>query len=164
MRLLALFILGLVALVAGCGQSAEEKAVEEMFKKSTGGDTDVDIAKNQITIKGEMEEGQFTMMGGEDVKLPKEFPDDILIYPAAKVISSIQMPEGFSVVMTSSDDKDKVTTTFKQEMAAKDWTASQTMNMGPNSILLFVKNERKANVSIGSMGSETQISISVVKE
>ncbi|WP_126456864.1 hypothetical protein [Sulfuriflexus mobilis] len=162
MRLLPLFILGLVVLVAGCGQDAEEKAMEEMIEKSTGGDTDVDITKNQVTIKGELEGSQYTLMGGEDVKLPKEFPDDIPIYPAAKVISSMQMPEGFSVVMTSGDDIDKVIATLEQEMTANGWTVTQTMSMGTHSTLLYVKKERSANVAIGTMGSETQISISVV--
>jgi len=164
MKLLALFMFGVVVLVAGCGYDSEEKVVEEMLEKSTGGDTEVDITEQQVTIKGETEEGRYTVTGGEDIKLPEDFPADIAIYPAAKVISSMQMQGGISLVMTSSDDKDKVTATLKQEMGAKDWTVKQAMNMGTQSMLLFVKNERNVNVSIGSMGNETQISISVMKK
>jgi len=45
----------LILLAAGCGETAEEKAMEKKIEEATGADAEVDLSKKGMTVTGETE-------------------------------------------------------------------------------------------------------------
>lgn len=152
----------LVFMLAGCGGSSEE-AIERSVEKATGEDADVDLSDEGMKITGKTEEGAFSLSSGEGVEIPKDFPNDVLIYRPSKVNMAMNMPEGQSITMTTSDDSKKVEETYKREMTAKGWSEQASMNMGTQSMLMYEKEDRAANITITPEGGETQITVIVGK-
>src|SRR5690349_1717268 len=90
------------SLVAGCGggspsENAGEKIAEEAMESAGGGDVDVDIDDDQVTIEGE--EGTIKVGTGD---VPDSFPDELTI-AEGEVISSVDTPEG-AMVSVKVDD------------------------------------------------------------
>jgi len=156
-------LLCLILLIAGCGKSPEEKVIEKRIEKSTGADAEVDLSKEGIKISGQTEEGAFSLSTGEGTEIPEDFPADVLIYRPSKLGSVMNMPEGQSIALTTSDDSTKVAETYKREMTAKGWSEQASMNMGAQSMLVYEKKERVAHITIAPMDGETQITVMVTK-
>ena len=157
-------LLCLVFMLAGCGKSPEEKAIEKAVEKSTGSDAKVDLSDKGMQISGKTEEGAFSLSTGEGTEIPKDFPADVLVYRPSKVGAAMNMPEGQSLTLTTSDDSTKVGETYKREMTAKGWSEQASMNMGAQSMLVYEKEERVAHITIAPMDGETQITVMVTKQ
>jgi len=157
------FVLCLVLLISGCGKTDEEKAVEKKIKESTGADAKVDVSKKGMRISGETEGGKYTVTTGEATEIPKNFPADVFIYRPSKAITAMEMPEGHSLSLTTGDDVSKVVEIYKQEMPDKGWSEETSMKMGAQSVLMFKKEERLANITISVMDGETRITVTVTK-
>ncbi|MBN2468241.1 MAG: hypothetical protein JXD19_08830 [Deltaproteobacteria bacterium] len=162
MALSKICVLVLILLIAGCGKSPEEKAIEKSIEESTGGKADVDISKKGITISGETEEGTYTVTSGEGTEIPKDFPADVFIYHPCKIMSAVNLPGGHSLALATKDDGSTVTEKYKKEMTAKGWSEQTSMNMGGQTMLVYEKEGRGATISIAPAdGGETQISMTV---
>lgn len=148
--------------LVGCGEDDQEKAMEKQIEHATGGEADVDMSKDSINITSKTDEGEVKMQVGGNVALPDAFPEDVFVYPGAKIESAIQMPEGFSVSMLSGDKKDRITESYQKQMSKNGWTMQTSMNMGPQFILIFEKNERAANIAIVDEDNEgVRISLTI---
>jgi len=93
--------------LAGCGETAAEKALENAAEQN-GQDVDIDIDAGKGSVSGES--GDVTWQSGENVSIPEGFPTD-LIPDGAKVMSAITSTEAGSpaqivVFEISTDDKD----------------------------------------------------------
>ena len=160
---LILFLCALL-LAAGCGKSAEERAVEKQIEKATGADADVDLSKKGMKIAGKTEGGKYTVTTGDKTEIPEDFPSDVFIYRPSKAVMAMKVPEGYSIALSTEDDRSKVVNTYKREMKAEGWSEKATMNMGPQSVLVYEKDGRNANISIGPSGEAVQISLVVSVE
>jgi hypothetical protein len=158
-RINIILLLCVVLTAAGCGESAEERIVEKQIEKATGADADVDFSKDGMKVTGKTEEGKFTITTGEKTEIPKDFPTDVFIYRPSKAIMVMKIPEGYSVALTTQDGRSKVVSAYGREMEAKGWSEEASMNMGPQSMLVYQKNERTANISIGSSDQGLQINV-----
>ena len=141
----------------GCGKKAEEKVIEKIIEKESGGKADVDISDESISIK--TEDGEATLHAGENVKLPADFPKDILVYKGADVKMTMEVPQGKSVTFLTKDDVSKVAEAYKKEMAGKGWKKEMAMDMGEQTSLIFKKDERMAQIMIGKEDDKTMINI-----
>ena len=157
-------LLCLVLMLAGCGKSAEEKAIEKAVEKSTGAGAKVDLSNKGMKISGKTEEGAFSLSTGEGTEIPKDFPADVLIYNPSKVGTAMNMPEGKSLVLTTTHVSTKVVETYKREMTAKGWSEQASMNMGAQSMLVYEQGDRIAHITIAPMDDETQITVMVTKQ
>jgi len=159
-------MLAVITVVFGCGKKGEEKAAEEVMEKviesNMGGNAKVDIEKNSLRIQ--TEEGEMTMMSGDSIQLPADFPKDVFVYEEADLNNAMVHPEGFNLMFQTKDDSSKVSEAYLTEMEAKGWSKEMTMDMGGRKMLVFKKDERMANVSIASDDDMTQIVLTVVKE
>jgi len=151
-------------LAVGCGKSAEEKAIEKQIEEQTGGKADVDLSKKSMKVAGETEGGKYTVTSGEGTEIPKGFPSDVFIYRPSKTIMAMEIPEGYSLALSTRDDSSKVQSAYTQEMKAKGWSEETSMKMASQSVLVYKKDERAANISIVPSGKEIQISLTVTKE
>jgi hypothetical protein len=154
----------LILMLAGCGKSTNEAAIEKQIERATGSDADVDISGDNYKITGKTEDGEFSLSSGEGVEIPEDFPDDVLIYRPSSVQMAMNVPEGQSLTLTTSDDSKKIMETYKREMTAKGWSEQASMNMGTQSMLSYKKGDRAANVTIVPSDDETQITLMVGKD
>ena len=154
----------LILILAGCGGSTQEKAVEKQIERATGSDADVDISGDNMKISGQTKEGAFSLSSGEEVDIPKDFPEDVPIYTPSSVSMAMNTPEGHSLTLRSSDDSKKILDSYKREMIAKGWSEQASINMGDQSMLTYKKGDRAANITVGQSDGETQIMLIVGKE
>jgi hypothetical protein len=150
-----------IFLVTGCGERAEEKAIEKKIEKATGAKADVDLSKKEMKITGETEGGKYTVTTGKETEIPKDFPDDVFIYRPSKAIMAMKIPEGYSIALATRDDRSKVLSAYRQKMKAKGWSEETYMSMGPQSVLVYKKNDRAANISIVPSDKTLQINVTV---
>jgi hypothetical protein len=157
-------ILCLILVLAGCEKTPEQTATEKKIEDSIGADTKVDPPKNEMTITEETGEGKYTISSGEGAEIPKDFPADVFIYRPSKVINALDMPEGSSLGLTTTDDVPTVAETYKREMTARSWSEQTAVNDGAQSMLVYEKEERIANITIAPMDDATQIGVTVTKD
>lgn len=151
-----------IVLATGCGERAEEKAIEKKIEKTTGAEADVDLSKKGMKITGETEDGKYTLTTGGETEIPKNFPDDVFIYRPSKAIMAMKIPEGYSITLTTRDKQSKVLSAYRQEMKLKGWSEETSMSMGPQSVLVYKKNDRAANISIVTSDKALQINVMVI--
>ena len=154
----------LILMLAGCGGSPDEAVIEKQIEQATGSDVDVDISGDSYEISGKTEEGEFSLSSGEETEIPTDFPDDVLIYSPSSVSMTINMPEGQSLTLTTSDDSKKVEEAYKREMATKGWAEEASINMGTQTMLAYKKDDRIANITIVPSDDETQIMLIIAKD
>lgn len=107
--LLLIVLMLVVVAVSACGESAVEKAIEEVAEQS-GQDVDVDIDSGSGSVSVSGESGEMTWQAGEGVDVPEDFPT-ALIPEGAKVVSAVTSTESGSPVQMvvfeiSTSDKD----------------------------------------------------------
>ena len=135
--------------------------MEKKIEKTTGAKADVDLSKKGMKITAETERGKHTVTTGEETEIPKDFPDDVFIYRPSKAVMAMKIPEGYSITLTTSDNRSKVLSTYRQEMNAKGWSEETSIIMGPQSVLVYEKNDRVANISIITSDKALQINVAV---
>ena len=156
-------ILCLMLVLAGCGKTPEQTVTEMKNEDSAGVDTKVDLQKNEMTITGETEGGGYTDSSGEAAEIPKDFPADVYKYSPSEVMTAMDMPEGGVLVLTTADDVPTVAEAYKREMTARSWSEQSAVKNGERLILVYEKEERIANITIGSMDGAVQIMVTVTK-
>ena len=115
-----------------------------------------------MKITGETDRGTYTVITGEETEIPKDFPDDVFIYRPSKAVMAIKIPEGYSITLTTSDNRSKVLSSYREEMNAKGWSEETSIIMGPQSVLVYKKNDRVANISIITSDKALQINVAVI--
>lgn len=156
--LLALIAGGFVIrkIMSAVGGVVAEKALEG----ATGGK--VDINGGKVTIKGE--NGGTVTYG--DTSLPADWPSDAPVYPGAKITfsgSSSANADGktaATVALTTSDSSDKVSSYYKDQIAAKGWTIKGTAQAQGTTSISAEKDTRQLIIIIGASENLTSISIS----
>jgi len=151
-------------MLAGCGKTPEQTAVEEKIEDSTGVDTQVDLQKNEMPITGETEKGKYTASSGEGAEIPKDFPADVFIYSPSRVMTAMDMPKGGVLGLTTADDVPTIAETYKREMTARSWSEQSAVKNGERLMLVYEKEERIANITIGAKDGAAQIMVTVTKD
>lgn len=154
----------LMFLLVGCGKEVQEAAVEKKIEQATGGDADVDLSDDGMKITGKTEEGEYAITSGEETEIPEDFPSDVFIYRPSKAVMAMKVPDGYSVTLTTQDDKAKVVDAYKDQMQAKGWSEEGSMNMGSHSMLVYEKDGRNANINIIPSDDGVQINVMVAAE
>ncbi len=131
-------------MLAGC-QKAADKAIEAKLAKE-GVKAKVDSSSEKVTI--ETKDGKAVYSAGKSATIPENFPKDVYVYEGTKVNVAIATPDGFSVVMESSDAPEKIVAAYKSKMAAAGWKEEMVMNQGAQSMLGYKKEKRVANVIV----------------
>lgn len=170
----------------GCGKKSQEELTENLIEKSLAKDgvaADIDIADGKmnftatdpegkkskisiseggLTIDGE--DGATSYASGAAAKVPKNFPEDVLVYPGSEIVSAVSVPEGFSLILKSKDAADKVVGQYKEEMADKGWKEDAAINMGTQAILTYKKDNRTISMIIGTEDNAAQIALTVTTQ
>ncbi|MCI0479754.1 hypothetical protein L0Y59_04365 [Candidatus Uhrbacteria bacterium] len=137
----------------GCNpfQSAQEKIGEKlaegMLERSTGADVDID--KGTVTVKDE-ETGRETTIG-QGAELPKDFPDDVPMYPGAVLTGSgISRNEGVNAwaMMTTDDGTSEVAEWYADELEGKGWTSVSSMTVDGTEYRAWEKDEATVTATV----------------
>lgn len=146
-----LAVLAAVAVLAACGKSAEERIAETAISAASGKKVEVERDGEQVTLK--TEEGEMKIAGGESLRLPDDFPDDVYLPRDYQVRSMLEV-SGTRVLSLSTEGKTaELFAEARDAMQASGW--KQTMAMqhdAENAMLAFEKDARNTVVSINGDG------------
>ena len=157
----------LVAAVAltGCGKKSGEALVEKMIEKQMakeGVKGKVDLSDGKMTI--ETPQGTASYAAGEGTKVPDNFPKDVQVYAGAKVMASVNTPQGQNLMLESGDSAEKIIAFYKGKMTCEGWKEEMSMNQGESSVLVYKKEKRTASIVIAKSDKGAQINLTVANE
>ncbi len=158
-----LTLLSFTTILAACGESATESAIERAMEED-GQDAQVDIQADG-SMRVETEDGT-AMIGG--TSLPNGWPEEIAVYPGSSLSYSASVnPEtgepGMAIVMTTTDDIAMVSAHYKRTMQAAGWAMGDSMEGGGTSILQATKGDLEAALMIAGAAGQTSITIGITE-
>lgn len=148
-------VLGAILIFSGCGPNLGEKIgetiVEKAVESQTGGKVDINSEKGTMNIS--TGQGDVSVSGDGTAALNKDFPSDVYIAPDAKIIMSFANGENksYSVAYATNMKMDEVYAKYKEELAAKGWTADTQidLNTEDSKTIIYKKGTRSLTVLIG---------------
>lgn len=175
--------LALCALLAGCGKKSEDALAEKLIEKSLSRDgvaakvdldgetmkfttTDAEGRKADFKVEGDTvqvvsEDGATTFASGENTKVPKNFPADVLVYAGAKPTSAMTSPDAFSLTLATADAPAKVAEKYKAEMVATGWKEKSAFFSEDTWMLVYAKEAREATVMVNKADDGASIVLGV---
>ncbi len=125
-----------------------ERSIEGSIEDATGGRVNVDSDGGDVTIK--TDDGTWT---SSDDSLPKDFPNDVPVYPGASIQGSIGTTSGSEgngnyVGLESTDAFAVVVAWYQKEVAEKGWSIVSNLNVDNVVSLSASKDNRTLVVSI----------------
>jgi len=150
-----ILLLCAATLFFACGGEEETVEIE-------GGDLTVKAEGEGVRISGEKEgvgaiSGQF----GENAEIPDGFPEDVPIYPDAKVVGSMLAGGGGMVTLQTGDDPGEVTAFYRENLVKEGWSIASEMDLGGQHLLAVEKGGRNGAVQISREGSDTNILVTI---
>lgn len=156
-RLSVLLLVSASCLGVGCGQKSTTVTNPDGSKATVtqkGGST-------EITVTGENGETVRVAGGGGSVALPEGFPQDVPIYPAAKVTTSGKTPETMSVVLATTDPAKKVLDFYNEKLKANTWNIQATVNTEEGGMVTAAKGKSTCSVHVGRGDGQTTVVLGV---
>ncbi len=161
LTILCMAVLVLAAFVAGCGKSAEEKAIEKFVQQKSGGKVSVDMSQGKVTVK----DGNTTVTSGGKVEVPASFPKDVPIYPNTQILNAMTSGDIVHLTLISKENMEKIAATYKEQMKQQGWKESAALTMGTTVTLAYDKDNRHATVAISKMDKgETGIQLQIAQK
>jgi hypothetical protein len=163
-------IIGVVLFGFGCSpgenfrekvaQGVVEKAIENRVKAESGKDVDVDIGNGSVNVKGE-DGATFSM--GKNVKVPDDFPSDVLRYEPATAISvTMDTDRKEALLMLTADvDPDVVMSWYNEQTSEKGWVPRSSTEMGEGNYMNVYSRADGSTMSVLIAGSEDQKQTSI---
>lgn len=139
---LSIFVLALV--VSGCGKAAEkatEKAAEKAIETSTGEKAQVDLGKNEITVK--TDEGT-TKVGGTQ-EWPAKIPADVPRFTSGKITSVVESTPadgGYQVMVGYEGATMADIEKYKGQLEAAGWKVTSTTKIEDGYMVAAEKDKR----------------------
>ncbi|HRY13771.1 MAG TPA: hypothetical protein P5309_09380 [Syntrophomonadaceae bacterium] len=153
---LSIFVVSVV--VSGCGKAAEkasEKATEKAIESATGGQAQVDLGKNEITVK--TDEGT-TKIGGTN-EWPGKIPSDVPKFSAGKITSIVESTPadgGYQVMVgiegASKADVEK----YKEQLESAGWKITNTAVID-NGYMVSAEKDNRSIVESFSADSDNNL-------
>jgi len=140
--------------ISGCGKTVGEQVAEKSLEASVGGEADVDIKDDKVTI--ETEEGVW--QAGEDITLPSDWPDDIHV-AEGKIAASSVNDLGHSLTLLSDKSVADLKKEYQDQLADDGWEINMSFDMDNNVLLGAEKDGRTLSVSLGIDDGKTAIVI-----
>lgn len=157
----------LVLLGAGCNpfQKAQdeisnkigEKVAEGLIGQATGGDVDIKKDGDQITFKDDKTGA--TSAFGEDVKLPDDFPKEVLLYSGIKISGVTLSREngvGAWLMANSQDEMSKVVAWYDNETKDKGWTKDSSLTIEKMETRVYSKDKDRLSITVAPADDEAQ--------
>jgi hypothetical protein len=151
------FSLVLLAATLALACGGDEKTVE-----TESGTFTVEREGEGVRISGEEEGvGAFSGQFGENARIPDGFPEDVPVYPDAKVMGGMAAGGGGMVTLQSEDDPDEVVDFYREKLVEEGWSLGPPMDLMGQRVLPFEKGDRNGAVQVSREESETTILLTV---
>lgn len=153
---LAVLLVVAVVFLGGCTKKVAEKTAERAIEKNLGGQANVDLGSNQVTIETE----QGTYQGGENLSVPSNFPDDIYVI-AGKVVALMNVTDdySFSLTVVTNQSVAEVKSDYETKLKAQGWSIDMQMDYGDSALVSASKADRTTTVSITNESEGTTVTI-----
>lgn len=94
----------------------------------------------------------------------KELPINVYVYEKAWLQSTIEIPNGFSIVLKTVDLMREVEAVYLTEMNDRDWDLEDTGKKHDNIILYFIQNNYRATITLSPDEGSTIIRLTASKD
>lgn len=143
--LLALSIIGTIV-----AKFVATKVINAGIEKLTDGKVNIDTNTGETTIKSE--DGDGSVRVGSNVKIPSDFPSDIVpIFSGATVVSSVETPQDggklHSIGLSIKGDYQKVVDFYTDVFNNNGWTVQMTNSSDGLTLLTSLNKDRQLNGS-----------------
>lgn len=159
-----------VAYTKELAEQAAQEAAREAAEQAA-----VDTAEQALsepetfTMSMQSAEGNITVSGGANAKIPEAFPKDVPLYPEMKLMLVQSAPDQQAYILQgqTTDSMDKVAAHIKKEAAAQGWTETLSMHQPgdpPMQMMGYTKDSRALNYVLNAEGGGTIIHINLAAE
>lgn len=99
-------------------------------------------------------------------ELPAGWPDDVPVYPEAKIeLSGVKQDggraQGIGAIFITADSVQKAVDFFAEELPKRGWTLEQTAEINDAQILSAKKGNREFGLSAAATAGQTRITIAI---
>lgn len=99
---------------------------------------------------------------GDEVDLPKDFPEDVPVFPGSMTMASMSSPgEGMIVTFKSSEEQQKIFDFYQSRLADAGWDILDDTTMGSRLAFDALKDSRKVSVVVAGTKGDSRVSIIV---
>jgi hypothetical protein len=143
----------LMAGMAACGKSPEERAAGAALSAMTGSKVAVDDGGDKVTF-GEGDKAM-TISSGDSARLPASFPEDVYL-PTDYEIDSVVDSAGFTMVsVRTGGDLGDASQAARQQMLDAGWKQSMAAtDDDTNHLLAYENDDRTALMSFSTDSGE----------
>ena len=129
-------------------QEATERGAEEVAKRQTGQDVDIDFTHSGATIV-DPATGK-TVSVGAAVSIPAGFPSDIPVYPGATPTSLSLDPNktDASLLLITKDGRNAIRDWYNAQAATAGWETDGALETADQVLLSFKKDGAKLTVTV----------------
>ncbi|WP_133000167.1 hypothetical protein [Luteimonas arsenica] len=143
----------IILLAAGC-QKAADAATEAAIERASGQKVQLDRDGNRLRISAGSGADEVSVVTGEGIALPADFPDDLFL-PADYGVSSVMDVGGARLLNLQS--RGAVATVFEDARTAmqdKGWSQTMAMQQADSAMLGFSRDGREAAYTFTRHGDE----------
>lgn len=153
-------VAGGVTLV-GCGQMAES-ATEKLIEGAAGGDVNVDVEGDGVTVEGE--NGGFAV--GGDLSLPENWPADIPAYGGGSLVMvSVDSASGGATAVWSTEESvDDAAASMRSAVEGAGYAIESDSQMEGLRAFSATGNGYRLDVSVGGSDGATSVNLLATKE
>jgi len=143
---------GLVALllatvITGCGSETGQEFIAEQITEALSGVEDIDVDVDGETISYAIGgENGYKADWGRGTQLPQDFPDDVLVYDDAEIISTVESTDGFAVSLSSEADPGDIKTAYLDFFEDNGWQQELLMEYGTMWSTQYTKGARAVSL------------------
>jgi len=143
---------GLVALllatvITGCGSETGQEFIAEQITEALSGVEDIDVDVDGETISYAIGgENGYKATSGRGTQLPQDFPDDVLVYDDAEIISTVESTDGFAVSLSSEADPGDIKTAYLDFFEDNGWQQELLMEYGTMWSTQYTKGARAVSL------------------
>lgn len=158
--MIVIALAGGVTLV-GCGQMAES-ATEKLIEEAAGGDVNIDVEGDGVTIEGE--DGGFAV--GGDLSLPENWPAEIPTYGGGSLVMvSVDSASGGATAVWSTDESvDDAAASIRGAVEGAGYAIDSESQMEGLRAFSATGNGYRLDVSVGGSDGATSVNLLATKE
>ncbi len=135
-------------------EKVEEKMAEKMLESMGGEGVDVDLDEDgeKATVKVKNEDGDGEMLFGDEVELPDDLSDSIMIYDNAVPVSVIRNLGGEAsamIALKTEDSLKDVANWYVDKYETEGWEQEQSVDVNGTKMLGWVKDDEQLLVTFG---------------
>lgn len=137
----------LATVITGCGSETGQEFIAEQITEALSGVEDIDIDVDGETISYAIGgENGYKATSGKGTRLPDDFPDDVLVYDDAEIISTVESADGFMVSLSSEADPGDIKTSYLDFFEDNDWQQELLADYGAMWSTQYTKGTRAVSL------------------